>query len=152
MAVNDFIDGLFEGHEGQGVRWAYRLVIVGLSILTGFCIIINPMYVAMGKPGTTADPLVNSLALIGLLAFMFQNIAWYKRENQSPGHRYGIFALMLCIMVLDIASCIAFNRFVTYVEPTPVYPPPTTTLPPGPTTTRPGPTNKPNATQFMLFH
>ena len=149
MALNDFIDGLFEGHEGQGVRWIYRLIIVGLSILTGFCIVINPMYVAMGKPGTTVDPLINSLALIGLLAFMFQNIAWYKRENQSSGHRYGIFALMLCILIFDIASCIAFNRFVTYEAPAPVYPT-TTTTKPGPTTTA-GP-KPPNATSPYMFH
>lgn len=148
MPAEDYLDGFFEGHEGAGVRWLYRLVIVSLSILSVFCIAANPILVFSRKPGATAEPLVNSIAIGGLLGFMFINIAWYKRENQSPGHRYAIFFLMACIFVLDIGACIAFNKIVTYEEPAPSYVvPDTTTTAPTFEPTTPGP-NPPNMSDF----
>jgi hypothetical protein len=158
MSKADYLDGFLEGHETSGTRGLYRFGVISFVILSLFCGIAN--IAIQGTKGHRVSDAFVSVAILGLLAYTLQHIKWYRQDNADPKHRRATIYLMFTVLLLDVASCIAFHDTISYQPPAPEMPPttvaPTVAPTPAPTTapTPSGPTPAPtptptNATKLM---
>jgi hypothetical protein len=136
----DYIDGFLEGHEGPGTKVAYRFFIVSYVIMSIFAAFANIGTVT--KAGHRNYDVVNSIAIIGLTALSLVNVKWYRQDNMDPKHKKLTALMIVLVLLMDVAGCIAFHDTMEYVPP----PPPTMaplTFPPTPSNS---PTPSPNGT------
>lgn len=150
MSKADYLDGFLEGHETTGIRSLYRFVVGSFVILSLFCGLAN--IAAQGKDGSRTSDAVMSAAILGLLAYTLQQIKWYRQDNEDPKHRRATIALMLMVLLLDVAACIAFHATMSYQPPAPPPTPVPTAAPTAAPTEAPtaNPTLAPtNATELM---
>ena len=114
---SDYVEGFLEGHEGPGLKLLYRgfmFAYIVLSLFSGICNIA-----AMTHDGAHFNNVLNSAVIVGLLAMSLVNIAWYRRDNLDPKHKRVNFALIVLVLILDVAACIAFHETLTYKAPAP---------------------------------
>jgi hypothetical protein len=147
----DYIDGFLEGHESTTVRVIYRLGMASYILLTLFASIAN---LAVVRPSGHIYTALNSVSLLGFLGLTLKNAHWYRKDNLDPKFRRATVFLMFCVIVLDVAGCMAFHdalhpepKYYPPAEtPVPTFTPPFTPEPPG----TPAPPNAtgPNMTFF----
>jgi hypothetical protein len=112
---SDYVEGFLEGHEGPGVKLLYRLFMFSYVVLSLFAGVCN--IGAMTHEGAEFNNVLNSVVILGLLAMSLVHVAWYRRDNLDPKHRKSSFLLIVLVLILDTAACIAFHRTLTYTAP-----------------------------------
>jgi hypothetical protein len=113
--MHSFIDGLLQGHEGTPFKVAYRMwmfTFIIFSIFSGLCNI--PLLTHEGSH--PAYPMI-SLMIIGLLVYTLMMVRAWKDDGLDPKFRRWIFALMVFVLVLDIASAMIFHDTISYKAP-----------------------------------
>jgi len=142
----DYLDGFSEGHESQGVKLAYRALLIVVTLLSVTVAIMN--VATLGRAGHHVYNALVSLVIIGLLIYVFVNVGWYRKDNQAPKHKWLTFLLIGLLVLLDVAMMMAFVETIEYKEPAP--PPPPSVIEPSPAPTTPAPTPAPNASTFVF--